>query len=159
MGSNYKITYNVDLVFCIDATASMDNVINIVKRNAINFYSDVIAAMEKKHKVINRMRIRVIAFRDYIADKENAMLSTRFFNLPEENDKLKKTVNSIVAFGGGDEPEDGLEALAYAMRSDWDTEGMKRRQVIVVWSDAATHPLGFGASMPNYPKNMAKNFN
>ena len=107
MGSNYKITYNVDLVFCIDATASMDNVINIVKRNAINFYSDVIAAMEKKHKVINRMRIRVIAFRDYIADKENAMLSTRFFNLPEENDKLKKTVNSIVAFGGGDEPEDG----------------------------------------------------
>lgn len=159
MASNFKITYNVDLVFCIDATASMDNVINIVKRNAINFYNDVITAMEKKHKVINRMRIRVIAFRDYLADKENAMLCTRFFELPKESELLKKVVNSIEAVGGGDDPEDGLEALAYAMRSDWDTEGMKRRQVIVVWSDAATHPLGYGASMPNYPKQMAKNFN
>ncbi len=34
----------------------------------------------------------------------------------------------------------------------------KRRQVIVLWTDASTHPLGFGASQPNYPKNMAKNF-
>lgn len=159
MASNYKITYNVDLVFCIDATASMDNIINIVKRNAINFYNDLIAAMDKKHKVINCMRIRLIAFRDYIADKENAMLSTRFFKLPEESEYLKKMVSSIVAFGGGDEPEDGLEALAYAMRSDWNKEGMKRRQVIVVWSDAATHPLGYGSSVENYPPQMAKNFN
>lgn len=158
MAGNYKITYNVDIVFCIDATASMDNIINIVKQNAINFYGDVVNAMQVKHKTISKMRIRVIAFRDYIADGNNAMLSTRFFNMPEERELLRKTVESIKAVGGGDEPEDGLEALGYAMRSDWNMDGNKSRHIIVVWSDASTHPLGYGSKMPNYPKAMAKNF-
>lgn len=158
MGSNYKITYNVDMVFCIDATASMDNVINIVKHNAINLYQDIMRAMDEKHKVISKMRIKIIAFRDYLADEEKAMLCTRFFTLPDEAEDLKRSVNSITAIGGGDDPEDGLEALAYAIRSDWDKEGMKRRQIIVVWSDAATHPLGFGASSPHYPPQMVKSF-
>ena len=65
---------------------------------------------------------------------------------------------ALVLVGGGDEPEDGLEALAFAMRSKWNTEGTRRRQVIVVWSDAATHPLGFGAAADNYPSKMAKDF-
>ena len=64
-----------------------------------------------------------------------------------------------VAFGGGDDPEDGLEALAYAIRSKWNTEGLKKRQLIVVWSDAPAHELGFGKSAENYPKKMAKDFN
>lgn len=159
MASNYKITYNVDLVFCIDSTMSMDNVINIVKDNAINFYQDVTKVMGEKHKVISQMRIKVISFRDYLEDNENAMLCTRFFNLPEDAVEFRDTVRSIEAMGGGDDPEDGLEALAYAIRSDWTETGMKRRQVIVVWSDAATHPLGFGSSSPYYPSNMAKNLN
>ena len=33
MASNYKMTYNVDMVFCIDCTGSMDNIIEIVKNN------------------------------------------------------------------------------------------------------------------------------
>ena len=70
----------------------------------------------------------------------------------------RNILKSIEAFGGGDEPEDGLEALAFAMRSKWNTEGTRRRQVIVVWSDAATHPLGFGAAADNYPSKMAKDF-
>lgn len=31
MGENYLFKYNVDMVFCIDATASMRPVINTVK--------------------------------------------------------------------------------------------------------------------------------
>lgn len=160
MGSNMstKVTYNVDLVFCIDATASMGDLINVVKVNAINLYQDIIQTMAQKQKVINKIRVKVIAFRDYIYDKENAMLTTRFFNLPEEADLLKNLIGQITAMGGGDDPEDGLEALAFAMRSDWDKEGMKKRHVIVVWSDAATHPLGFGREAANYPQQMPKTF-
>lgn len=160
MGSNLstKLTYNVDLVFCIDATASMGGLINTVKQNAINLYQDIMETMAQKHKVINKIRVRVIAFRDYIYDKEEAMLSTRFFNLPEEAEKLKDIIGQIAAKGGGDDPEDGLEALAFAMRSDWQQEGVKKRHVIVAWSDAATHPLGFGSNAPNYPVEMAKSF-
>ena len=53
MGENYLFKYNVDMVFCIDATASMRPVINTVKNNALNFYHDVTAAMERKGKNIN----------------------------------------------------------------------------------------------------------
>lgn len=156
MASNYKITYNVDMVFCIDCTGSMDNIIDIVKNNALNFYQDVTNVMEEKHKHISQLRVRVVAFRDYLADGKDAMLVTNFFKLPEEAAEFEKCVRSLKAEGGGDDPEDGLEALAYAIKSKWDTEGMKRRQVIVVWTDAATHALGFGRSSEFYPNGMAK---
>lgn len=156
MASNYKLTYNVDMVFCIDCTGSMDNIIDIVKKNALNFYQDVTAVMESKHKHISQLRVRVVAYRDYIADGKDAMRVTDFFKLPEEAAEFERCVRSLKADGGGDDPEDGLEALAYAIKSNWDTEGMKKRQVIVVWTDAACHPLGFGASSPYYPNGMAR---
>lgn len=153
-----KLTYNVDMVFCIDTTGSMGMLLDTVKNNALNFYDDVTKKMAEKGKVINQLRIRIISFRDYLADHENAMLVTGFFNLPAQNVDFEKCVRGLHPMGGGDEPEDGLEALAYAIRSDWDTTAMKRRQVIVLWTDASTHELGFGKSDPNYPANMAKNF-
>lgn len=156
MASNYKMTYNVDMVFCIDCTGSMDNIIDIVKNNALNFYQDLTRVMEEKHKHVTQLRVRVVAFRDYIADGKDAMLVTDFFKLPEEADEFERCVRSLKADGGGDDPEDGLEALAYAIKSKWDTEGMKRRHVIVVWTDAATHPLGFGRSSEFYPNGMAQ---
>lgn len=67
-------------------------------------------------------------------------------------------MESIQAKGGGDIPEDGLEALAYAIRSDWTREGVKKRHIIVVWSDAPTHELGYGRIAPWYPKEMPKDF-
>ena len=33
---------------------------------------------------------------------------------------------------------------------------MKKRQVIVVWTDAPTHSLGFGSKSPYYPGGMAR---
>ena len=141
MASNYKLTYNVDIVFCIDCTESMDNILNIVKNRALSFYSDVQATMKDKGKEIDQLRVRVVAFRDYMAyDEEKRkkthcnepMLITNFFALPEEAHKLEVSVKSLQPIGGGDDPEDGLEALAYAIRSDWTTKGSKDRHIIVL---------------------------
>lgn len=159
MGSNYRMTYGVDLVFCIDATMSMDHILDTVKNNALNFYQDFKNVMDAKHKRVAQLRVRIVAFRDYVADKEKAMMITNFFELPTQAEDFRACVQSIEADGGGDDPEDGLEALAYAMKSDWSTTAQKRRHVIVVWSDDGTHDLGFGKAVPNYPKNMAKDFN
>jgi len=164
MQGNYDFTYNVDLVFCIDTTGSMRPVLDLVKTNALNFYEDLISHMNEKDKVISRLRIRIIAFKDYLAcdlDGTNPMLATDFFVLPDDSETFRKCVDSLFPEGGGDEPEDGLEALAYAMRSNWDEggTGIKRRQVIVVWTDASTHELGYGSKSPKYPKNnMPQNF-
>lgn len=159
MGSNYSLNYNVDIVMCIDATGSMGSLLDKVKNNVLNFYSDLTGIMEKKGKHINELRIRIIVFRDYIADGENAMLTTDFYSLPQDAAEFESLVKSIQPFGGGDPEEDGLEALAYAMKSKWTTGGDKRRHIIVVWSDEGTHALRFGRKVANYPKDMANDFN
>lgn len=160
-GGSQSMDYTVDMVFCIDATGSMEDttgsstkIINLVKQNALNFYSDFNNVMMGKSKKVRQLRVRVIAFRDYLADGEEAMLVTDFFNLPQQADEFEACINSIHADGGGDIPEDGLEALAYAIKSNWTTEGAKKRQVIVVWTDAGTHDMGYGSRSPYYPNGM-----
>lgn len=161
---NQSMDYTVDMVFCIDATGSMEDVsgsqmkiINMVKRNALNFYSDFMQSMESKGKQVRQLRVRVIAFRDYRADGDQAMLVTDFFMLPQQTKEFEMCINSIHADGGGDIPEDGLEALAYAIKSKWNPEGSRKRQVIVVWTDAGTHELGYGRDSEFYPKGMPAN--
>ena len=158
MASNNRLTFNVDIVFCIDATESMDPILDSVKDNAIHFYQDFQQVMEQKRKRVNQVRVRIIAFRDYKADGRHAMLVTDFFTLPEQSSDLEVCIRSIEAKGGGDDPEDGLEALAYAIKSDWNRESRKKRHVIVLWSDEGTHELGFGKTSPFYPNGMAANF-
>ena len=170
MAGNYENKkYDVDLVFCIDATGSMKPWLDKVKKNAENLYDDLCAKMKAEHRDIARMRVRLIAFRDYAAaaneDKKNnilPMLTTDFFNLPEERKEFSDCLASIQPIGGGDVPEDGLEALAFAIKNTKWAEpraGILRRQIIVVWTDAGTHELGFGRSAPDYPPSMAKDFN
>ncbi len=154
----YRMTYDVDLVFCIDATMSMDPILDKVKMNTMDFYQDFYAKMSVKQKEINQLRVRVIAFRDYTYDKV-PMLVSDFFTLPDGREDFSTCVRSIVPTGGGDDPEDGLEALAYAIKSNWSRNAVKRRHVIVLWSDDGTHEIGFGRRRPNYPKGMPKDFN
>ena len=159
MGSNYKFTYGVDLVFCIDATQSMDHILDTVKENALNFYQDFKRVMDQLNKPVAQLRVKIIAFRDYLADGDQAMMMTPFFELPNPAGAFRDAVHCIVADGGGDDPEDGLEAVAFAIKkSEWSKSATKNRHVIVVWSDDGAHPLGFGRSAPNYPKGMAKDF-
>ncbi len=159
--SGQSMDYTVDMVFCIDATGSMEDmtgsqtkIINLVKQNAVNFYQDLNKAMEVKRKSVRQLRVRIVAFRDYLADGEDAMLVTDFFLLPQQASEFEACVNSIHADGGGDIPEDGLEALAYAIKSKWTTETAKKRHVIVVWTDAGTHNIGYGKRSPSYPNGM-----
>ena len=68
MGSNsIRLSYNVDIVFCIDCTETMDNILNIVKQRALSFYDDVQRTLQEKDKVVDELRVRVVAFRDYLA--------------------------------------------------------------------------------------------
>ena len=151
-----QFTYGVDLVLCIDGTGSMSPVIGRVREHAIRFYDDVTAELGTLAKSIDRLRIRVIVFRDYYCDAGDAMSASDFFDLPSQQEEFASFVSAISAHGGGDEPENGLEALALAIRSPWLTEGSKKRQVIVVWTDASTHSLSKNPEHPNYPSDLPK---
>jgi von Willebrand factor type A domain len=154
------LSYHVDIVMCIDATGSMSPIIGKVKENALRFYDDLATLMRQKSKQIDKLRVKVIAFRDYYVDGDKSMETSEFLTLPDQKDEFKKFIDAIQADGGGDEPENGLEALALAIQSDWSKEGDKRRQIVLLWTDASTHPLEFKAeSKPqNYPNSIPKNF-
>jgi hypothetical protein len=149
------LSYAVDIVFCIDVTGSMTPILDQVKANALRFYDDVQSNLTAKGKNIDELRVRVVAFRDIVADGEAALQESPFFALPSEQAGFSAFVNGLVAEGGGDAPESGLEAVALAMNSPWTTGGDRRRQVVVVWTDQPAHPLDasllpaeFGSRVP-----------
>lgn len=153
MAGQGQSDYNVDIVMCIDGTGSMSPIIEEVKANALSFYQKFVDAMEEADKTVDALRIKVIVFRDYGVDSE-PMQESAFFNLPEENAAFQSFVNGIVATGGGDIPENALEAVALALKSDWTTGGSKRRHAILVFSDAEALALGARAGSPSYPAGM-----
>lgn len=151
------LKYNVDLVFCIDVTGSMSGILETVKANALKFYPDLKSALAEKDKNVDSLRIRVIAFRDFEADGSKAIEKLDFVKIPEDDGKFNSFVKGLTPDGGGDEPENGLEAVALAIKSEWDNGGDRQRHIIVVWSDASTHPLEKSSS--HKPSGMPANFN
>ncbi len=137
-------SYAVDIVFCIDVTGSMTPILDAVKANALRFYDDVQANLTDKGKNVDQLRVRIIAFRDFAADPASALQESSFFLLPDERTIFSSFVDGRVAEGGGDAPESGLEAVALAINSPWTSNGDRRRQVIVVWTDQPAHTLNFG---------------
>ena len=160
------ITTYVDIVFCIDVTASMAPIINTVKNLTLDLYDDLIKNMrEKNNRIVKQLRVKVIAFRDYYCDGAYAMEESKFFTLPKQKTEFRNFVAALEAKGGGDEPENALEAMALAMKSDWvrvtnpNTE--KARNVVVIFTDASAHPLEKSADGVSeyYPADMLKNYN
>ncbi len=144
---------NIDMVFCIDGTGSMAPCIESVKSNARRFHLEFVSAMTDMGSEIDSMRVKVIVFRDYHDDGDQAMVESPFFELPTDTADFEKFLADISANGGGDGPENGLEALYYAMKSDF-TTGAKDRQVIVLFTDADALDLKQRAKEPNYPSDM-----
>jgi hypothetical protein len=135
----------VDIVLCIDVTSSMRAVLTEVKEGALSFHTRLESVMAKRGMSVVQMRLRVIAFRDFGADGDDAIERTPFHALPQEAGAFADFVKGLQAVGGGDPPESGLEALAAAVRSPWSGENEEngnRRHIIVVFTDAAAHPLG-----------------
>ncbi len=154
------LTYAVDLALCLDATGSMSPVLQLVKSNALRFHGDVMGAMRAKQKRIDRLRARVIVFRDLFEDGEDALDTSGFFSMPEDEAAFAEFLEPVRAHGGGDEPESGLEALAIAMRSPWVRAGDRRRHIVVLWTDASAHPLEAAARRRErtFPGGMPENF-
>ena len=48
-----------------------------------------------------------------------------------------------------------------AIKSDWSLSGDKRRQIVVVWTDAGVHPLekDVESKPSHYPTELPQNFN
>jgi len=145
---------NIDVVFCIDGTGSMSPYIEAVKANARRFHLEFVKAMTDLGSEIDSMRVKIVVFRDYLDDGENAMQISPFYELPNDDAELSEFIAGIIATGGGKSPEEnGLEALYFAMKSDF-TTGAKDRQVIALFTDDDALKLGERKGESAYPADM-----
>lgn len=154
------LSYAVDIVFCIDCTGSMEPVLEQVKASALTFHQRLADAMAEKRKRISSLRLRTIAYRDYLHDApDEVMLATPFFELPGQAADFDAAVKMLKAYGGGDEPESGLESLAFAMHSDWERGLDRRRHIVVMFTDASAHQLerAYHITGPQYPDIIPAN--
>ena len=156
MGLNsVGVSRNIDIVFCIDGTGSMSPCLDKVKANARKFYMDFVDEMVKDGTNVDCLNMKVITFRDYKDDGPNAMIESEWYDMTAgDEDKYEKHLSGIIADGGGDEPENGLEALFQAMCTKWNAKGDKDRQIIVLFTDADALPLKDRAGVSGYPANM-----
>ncbi|MCL1471229.1 vWA domain-containing protein [Argonema antarcticum] len=162
MADGQSVKYAVDLVMCIDGTGSMGHLIEEVKSAALKFYERLEARITEKGRKIDRLRARVIVFRDYWADPaDQVMQCSEFFDLRSQSPDFANFVSQIQAEGGGDEPENGLEAVGLALKSNWEKgDFSKQRYVIVVYTDASAHSLDKPPKPKpsHYPNDIPKTF-
>ena len=142
-----------DLVFCVDATGAMGSVWGSLPDDIPDAIEAARYRFEKAGYEPLSFRVRIVGFRDFRVDPE-AIFESRFYQVPEEYEELFAFIRGVWAHGGGDLPESGLEAISLALKSDWTTEGMKQRHVVLMFTDAAALPLGTGSDKPGYPAGM-----
>ncbi len=149
-----KKVRNIDVVFALDATASMGVFIDRFRREFLPKLTGVLSEyFEKTEDVAEKLRYKFIIFRDYGSDGADAMRESRFYRVPEEMEALRHDMLFVEAGGGGDSPENGLEALYYAMKTDF-TGGENSLQMIVLFTDADAVPLRARADCAGYPADM-----
>ena len=151
--------WHVDIVMCLDATGSMHHVIDKVCDNALCLHQKLKDFMFEHDRELKGLRLKVILFRDYGIDAE-PMVETEFFNITDGEDDQSGDFHDFIcnvrAGGGGDRPENALEALTFALRSDWTRLGTHRRHIVLLCTDAPALPLGARSDSDCYPADMPK---
>lgn len=149
-------SYHVDVTVVIDATGSMKPVIDWVRDFVGKLPAEIDAALARERKKLTSLRIRPILFRDLFEENEQAISAGDFFTIPGQEQAFREFVSDVVAGGGGDDPESGLEALGVAIDTTWQTTAPKNRHVIVLLTDDEAHPLEKGADLPYRPMGVPK---
>ena len=106
---------NLDLMFIMDLTGSMNIWLNEAKKNITNIIEEI-----TQNNPGSKIRVSFIGYRDYeTADETREYFIKEFTeNISEINDYLK-TLNCQ---GGGDLPEDVVGALKTALKMKWESD-------------------------------------
>ncbi len=144
-GDQLRNLTNVDIVYCIDTTEKMRHSIEAIKDTAKTLHKDIAKKLyDDCNCRVQQLRIKVITFRDYSSNNDNAITQSKFFQLPDEVAEYEKFINEIKVSGGSDRPHSALEALHLAINSKWVRQNFKddkRRHIIVLFTESSPHAL------------------
>jgi hypothetical protein len=122
-------TEDLDLVICLDTTASMQNDIAAIRAELIEQTRELAARFR-------RLRAGVVLYRDY----GDAYL-TRVIPFTDDLAEFQRTLNAVRAAGGRDIPEAVNEALYdAAVKMPW----AAAKRIVILIGDAPPHPIPRG---------------
>jgi FHA domain-containing protein/integrin beta-like protein len=124
----------VDIVFVLDITESMQPYIDAVKQNVIAFAQDLQANSRD-------YRLGLVTFEDYVVSAYKDCNCSYMNSFTSDVKQFSDWVGSLHAGGGGDIPEDQLDALAYAAKFPFRPEA---EGIIIIITDAPCHKRGDG---------------
>lgn len=142
---------NLDLLFAIDATGSMKDDIETLKK-------DLLPALLNEFKDKQKVRFGLLFYRDYGDSFNYRGLPVRFYGFTENLTSFNKNLNSVKIVGteGGDIPEAVYEAIYSSVEYfNWRKDSV--RQIILI-GDAEPHPKprGLGKYSREYVMNLAR---
>ena len=130
----------IDVVFAVDATGSMKDDIQVVRK-------DFIPRLIEALKDCGDVRLGLILYRDYTDSFRYKGLPVKYFPFTNDVETFKSQLSSFTITGkeGGDVPEAVYEAL-YASLSFYDWRQDAQRKVILI-GDAEPHPKPRGSTI------------
>ena len=142
---------NLDLIFAIDATGSMKNDIEMLKKK-------LLPALLEKFEQAKDVRFGLLFYRDYGDNFNYKGLPVRFFGFTDSLSIMNKNLNSLKIIGkeGGDIPEAVYEAI-YASVAFYNWREGSNKQIILI-GDAEPHPKprGIGKYSHDYVMGLAR---
>jgi hypothetical protein len=131
---------DIDLVFVMDATMSMQDELEAV-RDGLRSIVQVL------RRVSDDARVGFVTYIDREVLTSSPLLPVNRGAQGDGNmERLQKVVDGVELVGNSDWPEDVYEGLQKAVSLSWGAEASNRRQMIVVIGDASTHPEHVDAS-------------
>ncbi len=124
----------VDIVFVMDVTESMQPYIDAVKQSMVAFAHDL-AANNRDY------RLGLVTFEDYTVSKYKDCNCAYRDTLTSDVNEFVKWVGALHASGGGDIPEDQLDAMAYASTLPFRPNA---QVILILITDAPCHVRGDG---------------
>ena len=151
---SFHIDFHIDIVICLDVSGDMAAYIDKT-RGTIKFLPEgLVEYMEMEGKSADKLRVKFITFSDFATEGADAIHETKFFDYFEQKEEAFAFIDGVQPKGGGDKAENALEALALAIKSDWTTEGKRRRHVIIMITNAPAHSLQYRSDCEGYPAGM-----
>jgi hypothetical protein len=126
----------VDIVFVIDITESMQPYIDAVKENVIAFANDL-AANHRDY------RLGLVTFEDYVVSSFADCGCPYRNHMTSDVHEFINWISTLHAGGGGDIPEDQLDALAYASTFPFRPSA---QGILILITDAQDHHAGDGSA-------------
>jgi len=123
----------VDIAFILDVTGSMSEEIGGVRNS-------VISLAEELGSSGFDVRFAAVPFRDDVV--------TPVFDFSDDVEEFREFISTLSASGGGDWPEDDLDAIAYAYDNLSFEEGAQK--VFILLTDAPAHERGDGTPYASY---------